>query len=108
MSRQITNNIKNRSGSNVPQVFEGMSNTAINVSSVVPFSSVFSGQNRRFANISTSLIHYHNYFILKQILTDMSRKIMRRDLSGLSRSSQRELRKHVFIARFLGLLPYVK
>jgi len=87
---------------------EGISNVAINVSSIVQFHSVFSQQNKKYSDISLDKIHYHDYFLLKALLTDMSRKIMSRRHSGFTRQMQCKLRRHVLIARFLGLLPYVK
>lgn len=88
---------------------EGISNAAVRVASVVQFHSIFSQQNRKYADISMESISYHNYLsILKQTLTSASKKILSRVHSGMTKKKQNKLEVQVKICRFLGLLPYVK
>lgn len=85
-----------------------ISNTAVDVASVVGTYSIFSQQNKKYAEVKDDLILYQNYALLKSMLIDVSRKIMSRYHSGFSRKKQSKLKKHVSICRYLGLLPYLK
>ena len=107
--------MNHNSRNNIPAIekkdvskFDGISNIAVNVSTIVHSHSVFSQQNRRNANIAQDKVHYMNYFLIKQLLTDMSRKIMSRHHLGFGSKMQARFKKQVLICRFLGLLPYVK
>ncbi len=106
------NNITNKDGSVVDVDFvasiPGISNVAVDVASVVGSYSIFSQQNKKYAEIGEDLIFYQNYALLKSMLIDVSRKIMSRYHSGFSRKKQSKLKQHVAICRYLGLLPYLK
>lgn len=86
---------------------EGISNIALWVSSIAGSHSIFANQNKR-GGIENDLLTYQNCIFIKSLLTDLSRKLMSRKHSGLSRMQQNLLKKSVERMRYLGLLPYVK
>lgn len=85
-----------------------LSGIAKKVLSIVKTHSVFAKQNSKNSNISKNLITYMDSQLLKDFLTDSSRKIMGLRHTGVDESVQQALEKQVKIARFLGLLPFVK
>ena len=53
-------------------------------------------------------ITYKNAVLLKTYLSEAARKIMSANVTSIDKKLQKVLAKEIKIARFLGLLPYVK
>lgn len=85
-----------------------ISDIAKKVLSIVGTQSVFAKQNSRNADIKKQAITYMDIQLLKEFLTDSSRKIMGMRHTGVKEEVQQMIEQNVQIARFLGLLPFLK